>query len=52
MSSSHTAVAALSLTLVVQKNMGLSEIVLDTTPLLTCMYLQLPACEPYKNIFL
>ena len=44
-----TAVAVLSLTLGVQVNVRLRKIVLDTTPLLTCMYLQLHACGPYKN---
>ena len=36
----HTALAELSLTLGVQVNMRVSEIVLDTTPLFICMYLQ------------
>ena len=46
---SYTAVAALSLTLRVQVNMSLRYIVIDTIPLLTHMYLQLHACEPYRN---
>ena len=41
--------AALSLTLGVQLNMRLSEVVFEIIAVLTRMYLQLYACEPYKN---
>ena len=44
-----TAVATLLLTLRVQLIMRLSEVVLDTPSLLTRMYLQLHACEQYRN---
>ena len=45
----YTALATLSFTLGVQLNMRLSKSVLDTTPLLTRMCLQLYACEPYSS---
>ena len=44
-----TALGTLSLTLGVQLISRLSENMLDTISLLTCMYLQLHACEPYRN---
>ena len=46
---SSTAVAALSQTLGVQMSMRLSEVVFENTTAPTRVYLQLHACEQYKN---